>query len=292
MTNKKYFWFKLKNTYFNQLTQKKMKRQEHGKDMQIIYLRMILLSLDKDGFILYQGVYDSLEEELSEEFDEPVEMIHLTVNFLIENNMMSVNENDNSFFIPEALECTGSECESAERVRKHREEKKKLQCNKDVTQSNEMKHREEKKRTETDIYLKSDNSKTLDNISKTETEQAGDDFVDRQTVSAAANAEPSDGDLFSMKQLVTIAKKNKINMDEEGIQAFFDTMQEDNWTLWGKPVEKKYIVRTMRAWIKRHPEYNPEEYENDYDVNDEKEITAMDYMDYMKELGILDEEEI
>ena len=39
-------------------------------------------------------VYDSLEEELSEEFDEPVEMIHLTVNFLIENNMMLVNEND------------------------------------------------------------------------------------------------------------------------------------------------------------------------------------------------------
>ena len=51
--NKRYYWLKLNNTYFNQLEQKKMRRQEHGKDMQIIYLRMMLLSIDKGGFIYY-----------------------------------------------------------------------------------------------------------------------------------------------------------------------------------------------------------------------------------------------
>lgn len=68
---KRYYWLRLKNTYFSQLEQKKMKRQECGKDMQIIYLRMMLLSIDREGYIYYQGVYDSLEEELAEEFDEP-----------------------------------------------------------------------------------------------------------------------------------------------------------------------------------------------------------------------------
>ena len=58
--------------------------------MQIVYLRMMLLSIDKDGYIYYQGVYDSLEEELSEEFDEPVEIIKETLDYLKKNNMISI----------------------------------------------------------------------------------------------------------------------------------------------------------------------------------------------------------
>ena len=48
---KRYFWLKLQSTYFSQLEQKKMKRQDHGKDMQIVYLRMMLFSIDKGGYI-------------------------------------------------------------------------------------------------------------------------------------------------------------------------------------------------------------------------------------------------
>ena len=76
---KRYYWLKLKNTYFSQLTQKKMKRQPDGKEMQIIYLRMMLLSIDKEGYIYYQGVYDTLEEELAEEFDEKPELVKKTI---------------------------------------------------------------------------------------------------------------------------------------------------------------------------------------------------------------------
>lgn len=133
--SKKYYWLKLKNTYFNQLTQKKMKRQPNGKEMQIIYLRMLLSSIDKEGNIYYQGVYGSLEEELAEEFDESVDIVKQTIDFLVSNNMAVIDE-DSNCYIPEAIECIGSESESAERVRKHRE-KKALHCNDDVTESND-----------------------------------------------------------------------------------------------------------------------------------------------------------
>jgi len=134
---KRYFWLQLKNTYFNQLEQKKMRRQEHGKEMQIIYLRMMLLSIDKGGYIYYQGVYESLEEELAEEFDEPLELVRKTIQFLVKNKMIDINDDKVSCYIPEAKECIGSECDSAERVRKHREKKKEmLQCNTDVTNCN------------------------------------------------------------------------------------------------------------------------------------------------------------
>lgn len=132
--NDRYYWLKLKNTYFNQLEQKKMRRQEHGKDMQIIYLRMMLLSIDKKGYIYYQGVYDSIEEELAEEFGEEVKLISETLEYLKDNNMIDLNDNFDCF-LPEVIQCTGSECKSAERVRKSRN-KKKLQCNNDVAESN------------------------------------------------------------------------------------------------------------------------------------------------------------
>lgn len=66
MAAKRYYWLKLGNTYFSQLEQKKMRKQKDGMNMQVIYLRMMLLSIDKDGYIYYQGVYDSIEEELAE----------------------------------------------------------------------------------------------------------------------------------------------------------------------------------------------------------------------------------
>lgn len=129
--NKRYHWLRLKNTYFNQLEQKKMKRQENGKDMQIIYLRMMLLSLDKGGYIYHQGVYETLEEELAEEFSEDASIVQETIQYLSDNNMISFDEESNCF-LPEALECTGSECYSAERMRRHRKNKA-SQCDTSVT---------------------------------------------------------------------------------------------------------------------------------------------------------------
>ena len=134
-TPRKLFWLMLKKTYFNQLEQKKMKRQPNGKDMQVIYLRMMLLSIDKAGYIYYQGVCESLEEELALEFDEDIDLVKETIKFLSENDMITIGD-DMECYIPEAAHLIKSECNSAERVRRHREKKKALQCNTDVTKSN------------------------------------------------------------------------------------------------------------------------------------------------------------
>lgn len=269
-TSNNYFWLKLHKDYFSRLAQKKMRRQEHGKEIQIVYLRMMLLGIDKGGYIYYQGVYDSLEEELSEEFDEPLEIIRETLDYLKKNNMISIDENSDCF-VPETLEMTGKETKAAGRMRKMREKKK----NEDVTLlqgvTNSDTHvtngyiETEKNRTETDLHLNSDKSKSLDVKSKTETEQADADpvSVDQRAASAAANAEPPAGDLFSVKQLLAIVEKNKVNLTDEGVQAFHDEMYESGWILYQKPVEKKWIVRALRGWAKHHPEYSIEEDERE-----------------------------
>ena len=158
---KRYYWLKLPKSYFCRLDQKKMRKQEHGKDMQIVYLRMMLLGVDKGGYIYYQGVYDSLEEELAEEFDEPVEIIKETLDYLKENNMISIDENSDCF-VPEALDLTGSEGASAKRMRDKRNRDKTSQCDKGVTKRNTcVTASDVEKEIEKEIDIESNNKNTL-----------------------------------------------------------------------------------------------------------------------------------
>lgn len=148
MAAKRYYWLKLGNTYFSQLEQKKMRKQKDGMNMQVIYLRMMLLSIDKDGYIYYQGVYDSIEEELAEEFSEDIELVRRTVEYLQDNNMLEVNDSD--YFLPQAVEYTGSECYSAERMRRLRE-RRTSQSDNDVTTSDEETEKEIEREIEIEI---------------------------------------------------------------------------------------------------------------------------------------------
>lgn len=174
-TPKRYFWLKLQATYFSQLEQKKMKRQEHGKDMQIVYLRMMLLSIDKGGYIYYQGVYDSLEEELAEEFDEPVGIIKETLDYLRENSMISIDENSDCF-VPESLRLTGSESYSAERMRRKREKDRVSHCDRGVTQGDAfVTSCDEEKELEKEIDNKNTNSAS-DNAPKASRQEINDFF--------------------------------------------------------------------------------------------------------------------
>ncbi len=128
------YWLKLKNTYFNQLAQKKMRKQERGVEMQIVYLKMMLLSINENGKIYYQGVYDTLEEELAEEFSEELELIQMSLEYFRNNKLIETDE-DQHCFIPEVTECIGSESSSAERMRKKREKDKMSHCDMHVTSS-------------------------------------------------------------------------------------------------------------------------------------------------------------
>ena len=149
MAEKRYYWLKLKNTYFNHISQKKMKKQEHGKEMQVIYLRMMLHSIDSEGYIYYQGVYDSLAEELAEEFDESVELVNSTIKYLNENKLITLDDEENTCYLPEAVECLGSETASAARMRNKRKANKVQNCSAPANKkecSGKKHEREEEKR--------------------------------------------------------------------------------------------------------------------------------------------------
>lgn len=136
---KKFFWLKLKEDFFRDKRIKKLRRIAGGDTYTIIYLKLQLLSLKHNGTLIYEGVEETLEEELALEIDEDEDNVKIALAYLFNNGL--IEETDpNHFVMTETIKCIGSESASAERVRKHRELKKEkqlaLQCNTPVTTSN------------------------------------------------------------------------------------------------------------------------------------------------------------
>lgn len=139
MSNKKYYWLKLKDDFFRQKEIKKLGKIAGGDTYTIIYLKMLLLAIKNDNKLYFEGVEECFVDELALELDEDVDNVKVTLEFLQNQRLIEmISEDEYSLLQCETM--TGVESASAERVRKHRlkrkEEQKKLQCNTEVTVGN------------------------------------------------------------------------------------------------------------------------------------------------------------
>ena len=138
--NKRYYWLKLSEDFFRQKEIKKLRRIAGGDTYTVIYLKMLLRSMEDGGKLYYEGYESDFASELALDIDEDVENVKMTVAFLIANGILHENT-ASEFEITTAREMVGSEGGSARRMRKMRAvkaiadgEKRLLsQCDSDVT---------------------------------------------------------------------------------------------------------------------------------------------------------------
>lgn len=156
---KRFYWFKMKNGFFEDKRIKKLRKIAGGDTYTIIYLKMMLKSLSNNGILIYEGVEDSFSAELALDLDEDEDNVDITVNFLLQTGLLVDSGND-EFILPEVIENIGSETDGAQRVRKCREKKalqsneKTLQSNTTVTNCNtEKRDREKRKEKEIELEL-------------------------------------------------------------------------------------------------------------------------------------------
>ena len=88
--------------------------------------------------LIYDGIYETFEQEISEEISEDENIVKLTLGMLRKWNLIA-DESDNQIYMQEMQGRFGSTSEVAQRVAKHREKQKLLQCNTPVTKSNVIK---------------------------------------------------------------------------------------------------------------------------------------------------------
>lgn len=119
---KRYFWLKLRKDFFNQKEIKLLRKIAGGDTYTIIYLKILLLSLENDGKVYFDGVATSFAEEIALEIDEDAENVGVCMKFLEQKGLL-VYESEDEMDLTALPEMIGSESESARRMRKHRQNK-------------------------------------------------------------------------------------------------------------------------------------------------------------------------
>lgn len=153
MANKKFFWIKLKQDFFNDPYIKLLRRMAGGDTYTIIYLEMLVKSASTGGMLYFQGAGQDIAEELSLILDENVEDVRALLAYLEAKKLITHPEIKEDVFLVASADLTGSETDSAIRVRKFRERQqvKALQSNTYVTNGNDK--LEIDKETETDLDI-------------------------------------------------------------------------------------------------------------------------------------------
>nr|WP_244737929.1 DnaD domain protein [Lactococcus lactis] len=124
----------MEQSFFEQKEIKYLRRLPGGDTYTIIYLKLILKSLENDGKIYYENIGDDYSQEWALEIEEDEKAVSFLVAFLINKGLM-IDCGFDEFEITKTKSLVGSETASAERKRRQRERERELLQFNDVTDS-------------------------------------------------------------------------------------------------------------------------------------------------------------
>lgn len=154
---KRYYWLKLPKDFFEDKTIKRLRQIAGGDTYTIIYLKMLLKSMEDDGKLFYEGIEDTICDEIALDINESADDVQVTISYLEKKGLLIVT--DSEVELTRLTEMVGSESAVTERVRKHREAQKLLQCNASALQGNTIETKcntEKEKEKEIELELEKD----------------------------------------------------------------------------------------------------------------------------------------
>lgn len=93
MANTKiYFWLKVDKKFFDNLFIKRLKNMPGGYTMTVIYIRLMLESLEDDCILYYEGYFDSLVQELALKLDVSEDDINMTVAYFTKCGLIQIDD--------------------------------------------------------------------------------------------------------------------------------------------------------------------------------------------------------
>lgn len=161
---KKRYWLKLDKDFLKSSQIKVIKNMPNGKDYVIFYLALMLESVETIGHLRFSNLVPYNEDMLASVTDTNVDIIRTAVKIFESLGLMEILD-DGTIYMTQVAEMTGKESESAERVRRYRLKQKQqlaLQCNGNVTNSNDNKE-EDKQSTENKEDVQEDLLQTTTN---------------------------------------------------------------------------------------------------------------------------------
>ena len=187
---KRYYWLKLPKDFFEDKAIKRLRQIAGGDTYTIIYLKMLLKSMEDDGKLFYEGIEDTICDEIALDINESADDVQVTISYLEKKGLLIVT--DSEVELTRLTEMVGSESAVTERVRKHREAQKLLQCNASVLQGNTIETKcntEKEKEIEKDIEIDIDTDKKKKKKSaKADLNGMIDSFTDNEELREALKA--------------------------------------------------------------------------------------------------------
>lgn len=158
MAEKRYYWFKLEEKWFDRKEIKKLRRNAGGDTYTIIYLKMLLKSLQDGGKLYFEDFGESFAEEIALEIDEETENVKMTLIYLESHGLIVCNTPE-EYELTSVKQLVGAETASAERQRRRREALKRdnvTQNRDEVTMMSRLGH------TDKDIEIDKELDKDVD----------------------------------------------------------------------------------------------------------------------------------
>ena len=119
---KRYYWLKLPKDFFEDRAIKKLRTIAGGDTYTIIYLKMLLRSLEDNGKFIYEGIEENIVEEIALDIDEKEDDVQVAVTYLIQKGLMICTETEAE--LTRVHEMIGSETDKAKMMRKLRNQQK------------------------------------------------------------------------------------------------------------------------------------------------------------------------
>lgn len=165
---RRFYWLKLPKEFFQSLRIKKLRRLAGGDTYTIIYLKMLLKSIETKGIFEFKGLEDRFSDEIALDIDEDPENVAVTISYLLKTGLLTETISDDGFTAYElaySQKMVGSESSSAKRVRDYRAKQEALHCNTSVTQEKRFSNVEKEIEKEIDIKEISSNEDIKKNAS-------------------------------------------------------------------------------------------------------------------------------
>ncbi|MFH6644378.1 phage replisome organizer N-terminal domain-containing protein [Streptococcus suis] len=116
---KVYFWLKIDKKFFDNIFIKRLKTVPGGYTMTVIYIRLMLESLDSDCVLYYEGYFDNLKEELALKLDVSEDDIDMTMAYFTKCGLIQIDEDKNAE-LPQAKALVQQETNQAAYMREYR----------------------------------------------------------------------------------------------------------------------------------------------------------------------------
>lgn len=260
MSNKRYYWVKLKEDFFKDKAIKKLRKIAGGDTYTIIYLKLMLRSMETEGKLYFDGLEDTFCDELALDIDEDAENVKVTVMYLIKCGLIK-EVNEKEMEITRINEMVGSETNKAELMRKKREKDKLLKAQEvtmlpDVTKTL---HRDRDRYRDKDIDIEREIKSSL-------AKNARQDNTEIKTKKTAKRFTPP-----TIEEVKEYCLERGNNIDPEHFVAFYESK---GWKV-GANTMKNWKSAVI-TWEKREKANPQQPKKSSYNLNEYEELTQED----------------